>query len=277
MRHVRPVTPVALLLVASMLVLAPSAWGRGKNATGAADVFFVNAATGNDTNSCLSTTFACRTIGAAISKSGGQGTINVAAGTYVEHLTLGAVNLAIVGAGSGTTAIDGGGTGQVIDWNTLAPEGSKLSLSNITIQNGSLSSGSGAGLYANGSVTLTLSCVVFSSNTCVPPPGNQSTCFGGGLYFFGVVMTATNVSFIGNSANYGTGLFFATRNPSFQSVLRNVTFSGNFGGGALYLLNDDGAVASDASSVPMGLANVTFSGNHCCDVLLCHGAFLVLR
>ena len=96
---------LTLAFVAGSLAVAiPSALGRGENAPppGATNALFVDATRGSDGNSCQSSTTACRTIGAAIAKSGGQGTINVAPGTYAENLVLGNVNLAIVGAGSGT-------------------------------------------------------------------------------------------------------------------------------------------------------------------------------
>ncbi len=230
---------LALSLVAgSFAVPVPAALGRGENGEpGATNTLFVNGTTGSDGNSCQASTAACRTIGAAVAKSRGQGTISVASGTYAENLVLDNVNLAIVGAGSGTTAIDGGGSARTINWAPSTLGGSELSLSNITIQNGLSQDGTGAGMYVNGDANLTLSGVVFSQNGNLN--SNLATGFGGGLYFDGVRLTATNVTFTGNSANFGSGLFFATRNFGVQSTLTRVTFTSNLGGtgGGLYVFN----------------------------------------
>jgi hypothetical protein len=133
--------------VASML--APPASARGRShLPGSTTAWFVNAATGNDGNSCQSAAAACRTIGAAIAKSGGDDTITVAAGTYQENLGFGNINtLAIVGSGSGTTAIDGGGNAPVVTWLPSGdPQGAlALAISAITIQNGGNSNAPGAG------------------------------------------------------------------------------------------------------------------------------------
>lgn len=272
MQRFAQATIVASILVSSICMPAPAVWGRRPTGPGGTNTFFVNAATGSDSSSCQSSATACRTIGAAIAKSGGRGTINVAAGTYAENLTLGSVQLTIVGAGSGTTAIDGGGNGQVINWAPSSPEGSTLSISGITIQNGSVTNGFGAGLYASGSAWLTLSNVVFQGHTCLAN-SLSSTCLGGGLYFFGVRMTATDVTFANNTADFGVGLFFSTRNPTMQSVLTRVTFTNNDGGGALYVMND---LDQTVTSAPLALDDVTFTnnaGSPAGDIVLCQAAF----
>ena len=246
---------LALSFVAGSLAIpAPAALARGANAEpGATSTLFVNGTTGSDGNSCQSSTAACRTIGAAVAKSRGQGTISVASGTYAENLVLDNVNLAIVGAASGTTAIDGGGSGRVVNWAPSTLGGSNLSLSNITIQNGLSQDGTGAGMYVNGDAFLTLSGVVFSQNGNLN--SNLATGFGGGLYFDGVQLAAADVTFSGNSANFGSGLFFTSRNFGIPSTLTRVTFTGNLGGtgGGLYVFN--------VPSSTLSLSEVTFTGN----------------
>jgi hypothetical protein len=54
----------------------------------AADTF-VNDATGNDANTCLTAGTACKTIGAGISKAGTNDTVRIAPGSYDEQVTLG--------------------------------------------------------------------------------------------------------------------------------------------------------------------------------------------
>ena len=247
---------LALSFVAgSLAVPVPAALGRGENAEpGATNTLFVNGTTGSDGNSCQTSTAACRTIGAAVSKSRGQGTISIASGTYAENLVLDNVNLAIVGAGSGTTAIDGGGNGRVVNWAPSTLGGSNLSLSNITIQNGLSQDGTGAGMYVNGDASLTLSGVVFNQNGNLN--SNLATGFGGGLYFDGVQLTATDVTFSRNSANFGSGLFFTSRNFGKPSTLMRVMFTGNLGGtgGGLYVLN--------VPETTLTLTDVVFDGTN---------------
>ena len=104
-----------------------------------ASTFFVNGATGSDTNPCTSAAAACKTIGAAVTKSRlviGNATIEVAAGTYKENLDLNnpADNgIAINGVGSEAsgTAIEGaGGKEPVFEFGSL---GNTASLSNLRI------------------------------------------------------------------------------------------------------------------------------------------------
>jgi len=83
-----------LTLVALMLSVfgAVPTWAGGP--------WYVDANTGNDGNDCLSTTSACKTIGAAIGNASNGDTINVAAGTYAEGVTLTpGTDLTITGAG----------------------------------------------------------------------------------------------------------------------------------------------------------------------------------
>ncbi|MFN8471225.1 MAG: choice-of-anchor Q domain-containing protein [Anaerolineae bacterium] len=99
----------------------------------------------------------------------------------------------------------------------------------------------GGGMLNSGSPTLTN--VTFSGN---------SASFGGGMYNNGGSLTLTNVTFSGNTATgdtaFGGGMFIAGG----SLTLTNVTFSGNsasFGGG-MYNYQSNPA-----------LTNVTFSGN----------------
>ena len=68
----------------------------------AAGAWYVNATTGNDGNSCLSTSSACKTITGAVNKALSGDTINVAAGTYIENVVV-SKSLAISGAGQSRT------------------------------------------------------------------------------------------------------------------------------------------------------------------------------
>jgi hypothetical protein len=91
----------ASLLLALFSALAPT--------TGAITRWYINGVTGSDTNNCLSSATACKTIGHAISLAHSGDTIMVASATYTENLTIN-ISLKIVGSGAQTTIVDGGTT-----------------------------------------------------------------------------------------------------------------------------------------------------------------------
>src|SRR5579862_2880250 len=80
------------LITAVVLALVIVGWRTWSIATPLANIFYVNAATGSDTNDCLSPVVAlspvgpCLTINGAIGKASTGDTINVAAGTYNEQV-----------------------------------------------------------------------------------------------------------------------------------------------------------------------------------------------
>jgi hypothetical protein len=59
----------------------------------------VNGVGGSDSNDCRSSLTACKTIGHAISLAASGDSINVAAATYVEDLTIG-ISLNVIGSGA---------------------------------------------------------------------------------------------------------------------------------------------------------------------------------
>ncbi len=230
---------------------------------------YVNADTGSDSNNCLSAGAACATITAAIGKSVDGDTIQIAAGTYLEHdIELSSNNLTLVGADAGSTIIDGGGNGRVFRTyltNTIA---------NVTIQNGATITppsnifDTGGGAILN-SGTLTIQDSVIKNNSALGSGGaiftlnhaltienteiisNTAEGVGGGIYGYntGGVITLTNSLLAGNTAvgTYGGGI-----DANGPLYLRDTTIrdnsSASFGGGLrLY----DQAV----------LENVTLTGN----------------
>jgi hypothetical protein len=122
--------------------------GRGIAATAASITWYVSS-TGSDSNDCLTPSSACRTIGAAISKAASGDAIDVASGTYPEHLTVGK-DLAISGTGAGQTIIDGGGNGAVLSVYAFTI----VNVAGVTIQHGS------AGIANAGALTVTNSNII---------------------------------------------------------------------------------------------------------------------
>lgn len=131
----------ALLSLGLLMMLLLTALGRPPGAS-AATTWFVNAATGSDSNNCTSATTGgagvgpCKTIGGAVSKAASAGdTIQVAAGTYDEHVGIPGTltNLTITGAGASSTIVDGTNSGTVF----VIGSGQSVMLENLTAQHGS--------------------------------------------------------------------------------------------------------------------------------------------
>ena len=144
-------------------------------------------------------------------------------------------DLAIIGAGSATTIIDGGGNDRVFDVRS----GATVTISDLTIQNGNTSS-NGGGIDINSGTTLTLSDVIVS--------GNTSGETGGGISNRGT-LSLIDSTISGNSAVWGGGIA-NTNNLTLERVTIDANMSSNHGGG---IYNFAGNTVS--------LTNVTISGN----------------
>ena len=192
----------------------------------------------------------------------GPDTIQLGAATYVLSGAAGddlAVSgdlditgdLTLIGAGTASTIIDGGGVDRVLD---IDPSGAGVSvtISNLTVRGGNAAGQAGGGIRNLG--TLSLSNVTLAANssgvngggllnlgtltlTNTTVSGNTAGTDGGGIYNSGggtLTITASTLS--GNSANSagrnGGGIFNAS-----AATLTNVTVSGNSansGGGGVF-------------------------------------------
>ncbi len=212
--------------------------------------------------------------------SPGADLIIVPAGTYTITITgndnaaaMGDFDItddvSLVGAGAATTFIDGGGVERVFHMDP-SDAGIHVTLSGVTVQGGS-STGSGAGIYNRGVLTLTQSVVRY----------NQETLNGGGLYngIYGVLRLVDSTIY-SNTANNGAGLhtwgLVTTTNTTFsqnqaessgggiyvdygQAWLYNVTLTENVadsdGDGG-----DGGGIVAD-SGVTVTVQNSILAGN----------------
>jgi predicted outer membrane repeat protein len=143
--------------------------------------WYVNGVSGDDGNNCKTAANACGTIGHAISLAASGDTIQIAATTYQENLSI-PVNLTLNGAKAATTIVDGTTTANVFTVGT----GISLTLSNLTIKNGVGYSGGGG---VDNAGTLTVKQSVFSANTALS---------GGAILNTGTA-TISNTNFSGNS------------------------------------------------------------------------------
>ena len=176
--------PKKLPGTALLLALAPIA---------SATTWYVNGVSGSDSHNCLTSSTACKTIGHAISRAASGDTIRVAAAIYTENLTIGK-SLTILGAGAPTTIMDGGGVGSVA---TISNTSAQVSLSEVTIRNGTARSG--GGISNAGSLSIVNSIVAGNSASC---SGGKYGCSasGGGIDNSGP-LTINNSTITGNSAN----------------------------------------------------------------------------
>ena len=194
----------------------------------ASNTWYVDGVNGSDKNDCKTPQTACQTIGHAISLASSGDSIIVAPATYAENLVIG-VSLKLIGSGTATTIIDGGGASTVV---TIS--GGVVLLSKVTIRNGHATDG--GGIYNAGTLTI--------SNSTLS--GNSASYQGGGVLNSGK-LTINQSTFSENGAAYGA----AIRN--FKGLTINTsTFSGNsalyYGGGIL-------------NSGKLTINRSTFSGN----------------
>jgi hypothetical protein len=201
----------------------------------------VNAATGSDSNDCLSVATPCLTVAEAAGRADHGDTIQIAPGSYQESLDL-SLMLNLVGAGPDETFLDGGDAQRI-----LTASSSQLTLAELTIRHGRVTNENGAGIYNFGS--LTLQNVQVISNTAVNGggggifnsgtlslqnsliSGNDVDGAGGGLYtWYGSSFTATNSLINHNEASQGGGLYNLGTGHLADSTIRD-NFAAVFGGG----------------------------------------------
>ncbi|MCB9077788.1 MAG: hypothetical protein H6631_09370 [Anaerolineaceae bacterium] len=221
--------------------------------------WYVNAATGSDSNDCLTTGTACQTVSEAVSKAAGGDTIQIAAGVYQENLDI-MQSLTLIGAGPTSTFLDGDNTQRVV----VAQN--SVVISNLTIQHGHITNANGGGVF-NVS-TLTLQNVRVVDNTAVngggggiynigdltlidsEVSGNDSDNAGGGLYTWTTSATTITTSLIDdNDSHQGGGLFnLGTLNMTDSTVSDN--HATGYSGGGLIIMGGSVTLNRD-----------TFSGN----------------
>src|SRR5215467_11062236 len=160
-----------------------------------ATTWYVNGATGKDTNNCLSPTSACKTIGHAISLALSGDSIIVAPATYTENLTIGK-SLTVVGSGASTTVIDGGAVNSVA---TISNTSVHVTLSNVTIRNGHARF-YGGGIYNVGTLQITDSIVTANFAGAIRCY-EFCSAWGGGIYnYLGATMVISKSTIANNLA-----------------------------------------------------------------------------
>jgi predicted outer membrane repeat protein len=233
-----------------------------------AGTWYANGVSGDDGNDCKTKATACATIGHAISLAASGDTIQIAAATYQENLSI-PFNLTLNGAKAATTIIDGTNSANVF----TVGAGISLTLSNLTIEKGVGYTGGGG---VNNSGTLTVNNSLFYVNTALSGGAilntgkaiiSKTTFSGNSPYFFGrsagcgaidnrSAMTITASTFDTNYANNNFTSGGAICNGGTltitSSTLSNNSSSGNNSGYG-------GAIFHYAGTLTV--TNSTFSGN----------------
>jgi tartrate-resistant acid phosphatase type 5 len=191
---------------------------------GGPNVYYVNIATGDNSNSCTSIAAPCRNIQETINKTSGGAVIYVASGTYLFS-TNGSPNVVIINAGvklsggwssdftaqTGVSIIDGGDVNNGI----LAISGNVL-VENFIIEN-SISSNSGAIYIVNGNFTLKKSTL----------RNNVATINGAGIFLDNGVLNVVNSTISGNIANGSGGGIYASNDNGTSVNIQNSTIAYN--------------------------------------------------
>lgn len=146
-------------------------------------------------------------------------------------------NLTITGAGARNTILDGAGLDRVLDIDP-AGNGITVTISGVTLRNGSVTGSAGGGIRNIANLTLA-DCVV---------SGNATDSNGGGIFNSGILV----IDRCTLNANTATGDGGALQNTG-TATLTNVTLSGNTADGT-------GAGVSNAAGIAT-LAHVTIASN----------------
>jgi predicted outer membrane repeat protein len=209
---------------------------------GAAAATYSVATTGSDTNPGTAAE-PFKTIQHGIDAAADGDTIQVAAGTYYEHIVWNTKSLALHGAGTGQSIIDGAGAGACLQLKNLLSTAPIQLIQGFTIQNGNdpgtqlFSERTGGGLFIQFGSPVVNNCIF---------TGNQ----GGGIYIFESSPTLDHCIVAGNQ---GGGIFSVDGSP----IVNNCLFTGNsaFEGGAIAFY---GELAEFGHPV---VSNCTFTGN----------------
>ncbi len=186
-------------------------------------------------------------IQAAINASSFGDRINVAIGTYFEHITM-TNGVSIYGAGWTSTIIDGGST--VPQSTVLIPPGVSAS----TVLSGVQITGGGPGhtsLPVNGGGIQTQNASPQIINTWLD---DNSALNGGGVYVSGGSPTFNNVRAENNQAEKGGGFYLADN--------ANVTILGSAPSVQFNLANDEGGGFYITSGVTATLSNLLIDQNY---------------
>src|SRR5439155_897845 len=159
-------------------------------------------------------------------------------------------SITISGPGANTLAVNGNAASRVFH----IASGKTVTISGLTITNGSASAFTNGGGIYNDHATLTINNSTVSGNSAAS--GN-----GGGIYNDRVTLTINNSTVSGNAANRGGGIFNNGAYPGGALTrINNSTISGNVGEG-IYNDGATGPTPSTPGFAALTVSSCTVSGN----------------
>ncbi len=240
------------------------------------------ATTGSDNSGSGTLASPLANIQTAINATTDGDTVSVAAGTYVENINFNGKNIAVIGADSSNTIIDGDSSGTVVVFS--GTETSTALLKNFKIQNGYDDSNDGVGgIYCADGANPTLENLIVSDNiddfggngaggiSVAPGTGdtlrimgsvirnNSGIWGGGGLLIQGDqtgVTLLTNVYIENNTSNSGGGIMI----DGGVAILDSVTIMNNTAGSG-NITGNIGGGGIDISNATLYLLNSTINNN----------------
>jgi len=200
-------------------------YGQDYTAQGTdATSYYVDVATGDDSNSCTSIATPCRNIQETVNKARAGDVIYAAGGTYLFS-TNATPNVVIInknitlsgGWNPDFTSQDGASTidGANVNNGILAISGTVV-VENFIIKN-STSSNSGAIYIVNGNFTLNKSTL----------RNNVATSNGAGIFLDNGALNIINSTISGNAANSSGGGIYASNNSGASVTIQNSTIANN--------------------------------------------------
>ncbi len=177
-----------------------------------------------------------------------DGTIALCSGTWYANLEVDAAELDVVGVdGSSAVVVDGASDDSVLS----VVGGATVSVSGLTLQNGS--SGYGGGIYVSNS-ELSATEVVLRSNT--------ASTSGGGLYAYNSTIALTACTLDSNAAYYGGGLLADTDTDLTITTSTVSSNAATHSGGGVYVY-DGSTLNLTSSTVTSNTANYYGGGVEC--------------
>jgi uncharacterized repeat protein (TIGR01451 family) len=151
------------------------------------------------------------------------------------------------------TTLDAQGTGRVL----YIPPGVSVTLDSLIVTGGSIQFKNGAGIYNQGTLTLTNSSI---DNNVITLHGN-----GGGMYNDGTSPTLINVTFSNNRVAYGGrggGMYNNGDGGTSSPTLTDVTFTANSApdGGGMYNSGSEGTSSPTLTDVTFTANSASFGG-----------------
>lgn len=215
-------------------------------ATSAQAATYTVTGTGDATGSC--TGLSCPTLRDAVTATNTSGvagtpdTIDLTGLTGTIALTQGKITITdpggvnIDGPGAGTLTVSGGGTSGIFDINPPATPAPSVSISGLTLTDGTTSSAGGAVDDQRGPLTLTNDTI----------SGNTASSSGGGVYASDP-LTVSGSTITGNTS---TALFGGGIESKYRATITNSTISGNTAsvGGGIDSLGDLSVTGSQITS-----------------------------